>query len=408
MRVARPWHWFLLNLPFGATSGFVAVMMGYVANQAGMKDSVVTALVGMNLLPHTWKFFWAPLADVTLSRKKWYVLANGVSCAALLVMAFVPFTEANLGTFETLIFINSIAISFLGMAVEGLMAHATPESERGRASGWFQAGNLGGNGIGGGLALIVAKHVSIEVAFVMLACVLAACSAALLLVPDAPREHVDGTLLRKVGVSLKNVFRDLYQTLASRRGIIALVLCFIPLGAGAAANLFGAMGPRWHTSGETVALVTGLLGGAVAAVGCLAGGWLSDRMRRRVAYAMSGVILAAVGALMALSPQNVYAYVFFTLAYQFASGMVYGCFTGFVLEVIGVGAVATKYNALASLSNIPIWYMTLILGNVSDDRGIITALFVDAGAGMIGLGVLLVAILIVRPHLSKPATPTIV
>jgi hypothetical protein len=38
------------------------------------------------------------------------------------------------------------------MAVESLMAYNTAPSELGRTAGWFQAGNLGGSGLGGGLA----------------------------------------------------------------------------------------------------------------------------------------------------------------------------------------------------------------------------------------------------------------
>ena len=110
---------------------------------------------------------WVIVADITLSRKKWYVLANAVSCVALLAMAFTPFTQGNIGIYTALIFANSLAITFLGMAVEGLMAHNTPESERGRAAGWFQAGNLGGAGLGGGGALWVANNYSITAAFVV-------------------------------------------------------------------------------------------------------------------------------------------------------------------------------------------------------------------------------------------------
>ena len=404
-KVARPWHWSILNAPFGATSGFVGVMLGYLGNKAGMSDAVVAGLVAMNLFPHAWKFFWAPIADITLSRKSWYLLANGISCAALVAMAFIPFTKANLDTYRIIIFINSLAITFLGMAVEGLMAHNTPEHERGRAAGWFQAGNLGGSGIGGGAALYVAQYMSTQAAFLMLAVLLGSCSFALTLVPNAPRDHVDGTFFRKVGVSFVHVFKDLFKTLASRGGIIALVICFIPLGAGAAVNLFGAIAERWKTSADMVALVTGLLGGGVSAVGCLVGGWYSDRMSRRVAYVTSGIYLAGVSLLMAITPHNVYTYVSLTLAYQFVSGMVYGCFTGFVLEVIGKGAIATKYNALASLSNIPITYMTVVLGYVSTKYGPTNMFFADAASGAIGLGVLLLAILIVRP--GKAAAPPV-
>lgn len=408
MRVARPWHWFLLYLPFGVTSGFVGVTLGYIASQSKMSDSVVAGLVAMSLLPHTWKFFWAPIADVTLTYKKWYVLSNLVSCATVLVMAFVPFVEANLGTFRSLIFVNAVAITFLGMAVEGLMAHATPESERGRAAGWFQAGNLGGYGIGGGVALIIAEQLSTKAAFFTIALIFASCMLALQLVPGVPPMHRAGSFGTRVITSARDVAKDLYKTLASsRRGIIALVICSIPLGAGAASGLFSAIAGRWGASANLVATTTGVLGGVVAAIGCLFGGWISDRMRRRVAYVVSGIVLAAVAALMALSPQTPVTYAIFTLAYMFATGMVYGCFTGFVLEVIGHGAIATKYNALASLSNIPIWYMTLILGGVSDEHGAVTMLFVDAGAGLVGLVVLLLAILIVRPHLSKPPAPAV-
>jgi MFS family permease len=399
---ARPWHWFLLYLPFGTTSGFVGVTLGYIAHEAKMDDKVVAGLVAMSLLPHTWKFFWAPIADITLSRKKWYALANALSCATVLVMSFVPFETKNLSTFKALIFINSLAISFLGMAVEGLMAHATPEPERGKAAGWFQAGNLGGYGIGGGLALLIAQQVSVSAAFVAVTIMLAACTLALTLVPDAPRDEVEGSLPRRVAVSVQNVFKDLFKTLfTSRGGIIALVLCFMPLGAGAAQGLFSAIASRWGASEHVVEIATGIVGGLVSAAGCLAGGWLSDRMSRRVAYAASGVILAAVAALMALAPQTVETYVVFTLVYQFAAGMVYGCFTGFVLEVIGVGAIATKYNALAALSNIPIWYMTLVDGDVSAKHGPVTMLFVDGASGIAGLVVLLIAIAIVRPGKAR-------
>lgn len=404
---ARPYHWFSLNAPFGATSGFVAVMLGFLGNKAGMSDATVAGLAALNLFPHAWKFFWAPIADITLTRKRWYVVSNAVSCAALVAMAFVPFTQANLDIYRVLIVINSLAITFLGMSVEGLLAHNTPESERGRAAGWFQAGNLGGAGLGGGGALIVAENTSTEVAFLVLAAALACCSITLLFVPDAPSEKTnrDAGFIASALASSRHVFRDLYKTLASRRGIIALVICFIPLCAGAAVNLFGAIAGRWETPAETVAIVSGVLGGIVSAAGCLFGGWFSDQMSRRVAYVLSGVFLAGVALLMAISPRNVYTYVGFTLAYQFVSGMCYGCFTAFVLEVIGLGAIATKYNALASLSNIPITYMTVILGSVSTDHGARTMLLVDAGAGMIGLAVLFVAILVVRPHLSKPAAP---
>src|SRR5262249_62040178 len=55
-------------------------------------------------------------------------------------------------------------------------------------------------------------------------------------------------------------------------------------------------------------------------------------------------------------------YIVFTLVYALISGLTYAGFSAVVLEAIGRGAAATKYNVFASLSNIPIAYMTVADG----------------------------------------------
>jgi MFS family permease len=177
----------------------------------------------------------------------------------------------------------------------------------------------------------------------------------------------------------------------SRTGLLAMILCFLPIGSAAASGLFAAIAERWNTPADSVALYTGILAGLVSAVGCLAGGWLSDQMDRKRAYAVTGIFLAIVAIAMALGPHNEAGYAIFTLAYQFGSGLAYGAFTGFVLEAIGRGAVATKYNALASLSNVPIWYMTELDGRASERWGPDAMLFVDAATEVVGVVIFLTA-----------------
>jgi PAT family beta-lactamase induction signal transducer AmpG len=421
-RPVKPWLWFVLNLPFGATSGFVSVMLGFLLKKQGMGDDVIASLVALNLLPHTWKIFWAPIADSTLTRKRWYILSNLVSTATILGLAFVPITRGNLGVIESLVFLNSLAITFIGMAVEGLMAHATPPEQRGRAAGMFQAGNVGGAGFGGGLGLYVAENVSTQVAFIVIACVLFACMFALLLVPEAPRLRVAGgavpesgdfmRVLRVLGGRILEVFRELWRMCASRRGLVALILCFLPIGSAAAQGIFsGQIATDWGASAELVATTSGLAAGVAATIGCLVGGWLSDRAGRRMAYMLGGALLAVIAAGMALAPQDPTMYAIFTLAYQFGGGVAFGTFTGFVLDIIGTGAAATKYNALASLSNIPILYMTKVDGWASTEYGPVTMLFVDAGSEIAAIAFFILVLMIVRPGkepipmAQKPAEP---
>jgi MFS transporter, PAT family, beta-lactamase induction signal transducer AmpG len=409
-RRVRPWIWAILNLPFGATSGFVAVMLGFILKEQGMGDDVIAGLVALNLLPHTWKVIWAPIADSTMTRKRWYISANLVSTATILALAFVPISKANLGLIEILVFANSLAITLVGMAVEGLMAHATPPEQRGRAAGWFQVGNVGGAGLGGGLGLQIAQEVSTQVAFIVIAAVLFACMFALLFVPEAPRlavapevhaEKAERGLLHVLRLLLGRlieVFRELFRMVATRRGVTAVVLVFLPIGSAAAQGIFsGKLATEWGADADLVALTGGYAAGIAATIGCLLGGFLSDKAGRRNAYMLGGLLLAVIAFGMGLAPKSPTTYAIFTLAYQFAGGVAFGTFTGFVLDIIGTGAAATKYNALASLSNIPIAYMTTVNGWASTRYNPETMLFVDGGSEIAAIVLFLLVVAIVRP-----------
>src|SRR2546423_1015835 len=69
-----------------------------------------------------------------------------------------------------------------------------------------------------------------------------------------------------------------------------------------------------------------------------------------------------VAALMALAPRTEMMFVAFTCVYAFVMGFCYAAFGAVVLEAIGAGAAATKYNLLAGISNAPIIYQTMIDG----------------------------------------------
>lgn len=91
-------------------------------------------------------------------------------------------------------------------------------------------------------------------------------------------------------------------------------------------------------------------------------------------------------------------YVTFSLVYVFVVGLSYTAFTGFVLDTIGKGAAATKYNAFASLSNMPITYMGLVLAWAHAKWGEHGMLYTDAAAGVLGLCVLGVSEAILAPR----------
>ena len=198
VRHAHPIVFMFLILPFGVMGGYLTVAVAYLLTQAGVQVEQVAALVAMSFIPHTWKFPWAPIADTTLSRKSWYLIA----CA--LISAWVSARRARFPPMASscrcctvVVVISNMAVTFLGMSVESLMVYGTAGSEKGRAGGWFQAGNLGGGGLGGGAGLWLAQNLPepwIAGAVLGLACLL--CCLALLFVHGAAsRVFREGKLL---------------------------------------------------------------------------------------------------------------------------------------------------------------------------------------------------------------------
>ncbi|MEO8674740.1 MAG: MFS transporter [Casimicrobiaceae bacterium] len=400
-RSSHPIVYLFLIVPFGAMGGYLSVAIGYQLTQAGVSVGEVAALVAASYIPQTWKFLWAPVVDLTLSRKRWYVLAGLVTALGIFAMGIVPTDAKSLPLMYAAVLIASTATTFLAMAAESLLVYNSSPEQKGRASGWFQAGNLGGNGLGGGAGLWLGETLPDPwMAGAALAIACALCIGALRFVPEPPPMRRAG----HIGRTLLAVLADLWQVVRARAGFLALLICFLPIGSGAAQGLWGAIADDWHASAGTVALVTGVFGGIVSAIGCIAGGYGSDRLDRKTAYALYGLLMALCAVAMALAPRIESMYIVFTLAYAFIQGLTYAAFTAVVLEAIGHGAAATKYNVFASLSNMPIAYMTVVDGWAHERWGAAGLLNVEAAFGVVGIVVFIAIAMATR---RRPAAATI-
>jgi MFS family permease len=393
----HPFIYLILILPFGVSSGFVTVTLAYQLSHAGVDAALVAFVVAMRLFPQTWKFLWAPIADTTLTRKAWYLVGAMLTAAGILACGVVPIGAGWLPVLSALVLVTSVASTFVAMSTEALIAHHTPDSVKGRASGWFQAGNLGGNGIGGGAGLWMAQHSSapwISPVVLGLACVL--CALALLRIhgperafpagPSAHRpEHGLPPALIRQWTNLMAVLAGLWALVTSRRGFLALLVVFLPITTGAASNLWAAVADGWDASADTVALVNGALQGVACAFGCLAGGFVCDRMDRKTAYLAYGAAQALCVVVMALSPHTVGMFAAFTLLYAVLNGMGYAAFSAVVLETIGASAAATQYSVYASLSNMPILYMGLAEGWAYTRFGASAMLYLEAAVAAVAV-----------------------
>jgi MFS transporter, PAT family, beta-lactamase induction signal transducer AmpG len=385
----HPVVWTVLYVPYGALSGFVMVALTYLATEHGL-SVMEGALMGSVQLFTQWiKWLWAPIVDITLTPKRWYAIATTLSAIGVVAMSAIPISPTTLPLLLAVIAVASVAKSVVGMAVAAAMSTVTPRSEVGRVSGWLQAGNLGGGGLGGGLGLLLMKHFLARhtpwMAGAVMALLLMACCLALVPLPriDAPAR--DGRPLAAV----RGVTRDLAEMLLGRAGRLAALLCFLPMGTGAAQVVLtqAKIAARWGAGASHVESVQGLGAGLVMTAGCFGGGWLCQRVEPRTAYAGIGIAQALLAWAMAAAPATVATYVVGNLMYAFTVGLGYTAFTAVVLLAMSPGSAATKYTILVALSYFPTWWLGLLLARVADRYGVSAMLTAEAVLGVTGAAV---------------------
>jgi sugar phosphate permease len=353
-----------LFAPFGVASGYVSVTLGFLLARAGVPTAMIGALIALSVWPQTWKMLWAPVVDTAGNPKLWYGLGTSLVGSAILLMSVLPMTRAEIPVFSVLIVISSVASTLVSMSTEIFLANQTPPELRGRASGWSQAGNLGGSGIGGGVGLLLAEHVPHAwVSGAVLAAVCFACWAGVLFLPRLVRTAKAPSYLGE----LRGVALDVWAVARSRLGYLALVIMILPLASGAMP--WAAVAGEWRASGDLVALVNGIGGGLAAMVGALLAGWVCDRMDSKRAYCLFGLLVGLIAATMTVLPRTPMVFALFVMLYMAAVGMGYTGYAAIVLEAIGKKSAATNWNLMAAISNIPIAVMSTFDGWVHDRFG---------------------------------------
>ncbi len=375
-----PWAFFFLVLPSGISSGFTSITLPFVLTaQAGFPVATAAAVVAVGVSANLWRFLWGPVADLTLTARRWYLIGLVASAATLALLGVMPLRQESVSLLSAVVFLSQVAGTLIVLPLGGLMARVVAEEAKGRASGWYQAGNLGGTGLGGGAGVWLASEFSNAVAAGVMAAAMLASAAALVLVSDvAPIAATESLRAR-----LLAMWRDLLALVRAAIPLFTIVLVSSPIGAGGMNNLWSAVAPDWQAGANTVALVTGVLNGVVSAVGCVAGGWVADRVGRWWSYFGSGALLALVAIAMAMVPRTPATFIGGVLVYALFLGMAYAAFSAIVLFAIGRGVASTKYAMLASLGNVPVVYMTALNGWTHDRYGAAAMLWVEALAAMV-------------------------
>ena len=377
-----PWLFGILSIPYGTFNGIIIVLIPFFLRKHGVSPDQIANVIAISSIPNVWYFLWSPVVDIGLLRRTWVMIAAGVSAVCGSIAIATP--ALSLTQLTVLLLAGNVVAMLLSSACGAILTHLNP-TMRGRASGWYQAGNLGGGAIGAGAAIWLSDKTSLPVlAFAAGVMVFVPSLAALLIVEERTPRIALIPLFRGLG-------HDVWDVLRSRATLIGLVFFLSPVGSSAVANLISSVGPDYHATDSQVAWVSGLAGGLLSALGCVIGGFVCDRMNRMTAYALAGLLSAVFSVWMALGPATPFTYAGGYTGYALASGIAYAAFTALELDVLGKRrhAAGTAYSLLGASGNLPIVYMTWLDGVGYKYAGARGLMGVDALANGIGAVILL-------------------
>ncbi len=396
------WLFGILSIPYGTFNALITILMPFLLRQHGVSVDRISGVVAIAAIPNFWYFLWSPVVDMGLLRRTWVMLAAGIS--ALCAWTAIVWAAASLTQLTVLLLAGNVVSMLLSSSCGAILSTTIDPLRRGRASGWYNAGNLGGGALGAGAAIWLASFTALPVlATAAAAMVFLPSLAALRIIEERVPRQSPGALFRAMG-------SDVWKLLRAPATWVGLVFFLSPVGSAAVGNLISSVGPDYHASDAQVAWVSGIAGGLVSALGCMLGGFLCDRMSRMTAYAVAGLLSAIFSGWMALGKATPFTYAGGYIGYALTAGVAYAAFTALELDVLGkrTHAAGTAYSLLGSSGNFPITYMTWLDGVAYKQRGTRGLMGVDALANALGAVLLLLfARFAARKWLKREADPVL-
>jgi MFS family permease len=350
-----PWLFGLLSLPYGVFNNVMAVLVPFLLRKRGIPVDRIAEVIAISSIPNVWYFLWSPVVDLGFRRRTWVLIAAGGSG---LIGGIAVLTSAGSLLQLTVLLLAANVVGMLLSSANGALLTTLDPSVRGRAAGWYQAGNLGGGALGGGAAIWLASFAPVPLMAL-------ACTTMTFLPALAALRISEETVTRlRPSVLFRAMGHDVWDVLRAPATWVGLLFFLSPVGSAAVMNLISSLGPDYHASDAEVAWVSGLAGGLLSAAGCMFGGFICDRIKRTTAYALAGLLSAVFSAWMALGPPTSFTYAGGYIGYALAAGFAYAAFTALELDVLGnrPHAAGTAYSLLGASGNLPITYMTWIDG----------------------------------------------
>lgn len=314
----------------------------------GLGPAAIGEVASTAWLPWTLKPLLGPLVDrigfERFGRRRAYILLAELGMAlSLLAMSFVDPTR-SLALFSVLLFAHNLFAATQDVGTDALAIHILPPDERGSANGFMSAGKFAGVVVGGQGLLFIAHQTGWRTAYLVAIALLLV--PALLVLPVRDADAQPGPVL---------LIKDAFGLLSKR--VVLVALAFAVVVDASDSFLFPLIYPLMTTqlgfSEQQIATLS-TLGGAVAALGSIVGGMLSDRLghRRTLLFGCLGVAVLSLGFVALRSMWGDYGFqIGFGLIGGVVSGVVNAANLALFMDLTHPRLGATQFQIYMALQN---------------------------------------------------------
>jgi PAT family beta-lactamase induction signal transducer AmpG len=423
---------FLLYLTEGIPLGFTATAIATQMRRQGLGPAEIGAFVGSLYLPWAFKWVVGPFVDTFSSdrfgrRRLWIVLAQSLMVLTLMAALPVKFS-VQLQLFTIIILVHNAFGATQDVAIDALAVNVLREDERGLANGLMFSGAYLGQAVGGSGVLFLAPVMGFSNTYFFVAAMILAVTVTVVLPmrepKGPPRPAREGApvmaAVREVGAFLRDAFRAFTGSRAAWVGVLQALLPpgAFALGLALQSNLSVELGLN-----DTQVGVLNLWSTIASALGCVAGGWISDRYGRRRSLALfvfgttlptfwlawtmhqhGWIMPVAVNAPNRAVPAAalVSTYWAMVIAYSVFQGLYYGTRAALFMDITTKRVAATQFTAYMAMQNFVIWYTAIWQGRLVEVWGYPRTLVVDCLFGMVG-----VALLPLMTPVREPEAPSV-
>ena len=399
---------FFLYVTEGIPLGFAAVAIATELRRRGVGPAEIGAFVASFYLPWAFKWAFGPFVDVFRSqrfghRRGWILLTQVMMALTLAALVFVPL-PTGLAIFTAILLVHNTFGAIQDVAIDSLAVNTLTEDERGLANGLMFAGAAIGQAIGGSGVLLTTSLIPFQSTFFIVAGMIVLVTTFVVL---PMKEAVVGAFVPPEGVTRMRAavgemrsfavqsFRSFVGTSGAFRGVFFSLLPAgaMSLGLALQTNLAVELGMPDDQVGAL-----NLWTNVTSAVFMIIGGWLSDKLGRRmtltwymvgmslpVLYLMwilqrAGYVMpraTGAAAIPALITQLWIANIF----YAVFQGLMYGTRSAIMMDVTNPRVAATQFTAYMAMANLSIAFAASWQGVAIEAWGYPTTLLVDALAG---------------------------